>query len=58
MITLGRDYRIRGKHAGIISAAKVRRGKEGVKSYYILNDCGHFQEIEHSEYLLLRTHEG
>jgi len=58
MITIGRDYRIRGKHAGIMSAAKVRRGKEGVKSYYILNDYGHFQEIEHSEYLLLRTHEG
>ena len=56
LITLGRSKKIDNKNAGIIKAAKVRRGKEGLKTPYILLPTGRFQEIDTEEYARMKKH--
>lgn len=58
MITIGRSQQVKDKHAGIIRIAKARRGNEGVKSPYIVNNGGKFEEIEQHAYRVLKTYEG
>lgn len=58
MITMGRNQNIRSDHAGIIKAAKVRRGREGEKSHYIISNCGQIEEIDRSKYSMLMSYEG
>lgn len=56
MVTIGRDYSITDKHAGIMMAAKVRRGDEGIEACYIRTASGVLKEVDRSEYTLLQSH--
>jgi len=58
MITMGRNQSIRSDHAGVLKAAKVRRGREGEKSYYVVANNGLIEEIDRSKYSMLMSYEG
>lgn len=56
LITIGRSQKISNKNSGIMKAAKARRGKEGIKTPYILLPTGRFQEIDFEEYARMKQH--
>jgi hypothetical protein len=45
MITIGRNNDSED-HRGTLKAAKVRRGREGIRAFYIVEECGRFKEEE------------
>ena len=58
MITIGKSASHQEHHMGVMKAAKLRRGKEGLRSYYILRDNGKFDEIPKDDYNRMRTNTG
>lgn len=58
MVTIGKSAAHQEHHMGVMKAAKLRRGKEGLRSYYILRDCGKFDEIPKDDYNRMRTNTG
>ncbi|MCP3686482.1 MAG: hypothetical protein GY861_27915 [bacterium] len=58
MITIGRDYTIPDRHAGYMTIAKMRRGDEGVKTPYKKMPYGFLRELETSEYIHMKLHDG
>lgn len=55
MVTLGKSSAHQNYHMGVMKAAKLRRGKEGLRSYYILRDTGKIEEIPKDDYERMRT---
>lgn len=58
MITIGKSSEHKDNHMGVMKIAKLRRGKEGLRTYYILNDTGLFEEIKKEDYDRMRTNDG
>lgn len=58
MITMGRGNLRDGKRGGIMSLPKVRRGKSGLTTPFVADDCGRLMQIEQSKYALLRVYRG
>lgn len=58
MVTIGRDSSIKSTPAGIMKAAKVRRGKPNTKSNFKVNANGSFEEISSDDYMRLKTYTG
>lgn len=57
MITFGRNPKIRDVRAGVGKVVKARRGKVNERSYYKITDCGRFEEVDSTQYTLLKTYD-
>ena len=55
IVTMGKNQKSKEKHIGILKAAKVRRGKEGIKSCYLIEDHGSLSEITLEAYRTMQT---
>lgn len=55
MVTIGKSSAHQTHHMGVMKAAKLRRGREGVRSYYRLSETGKIIEVLKEDYDRMRT---